>query len=261
MNIAAFFDIDGTLVPPPSLEQRFLGYLRWRGTLGWTNIARCAGPLLRETSRAIFSGERAGFECATASMKAYLAGVPTTAMDAWLGWLMRHPVKRFPESMRRLDWHARQGHRIFLLSGTLLPLAEAVARLLPVTVEICATQLESEGGHFTGRVRGEAVCGPAKARAMERLAAENSLDLARSYAYGDSFADRWMLARVGHPAIVQAAEHFSWRLEWLARRRGWPVLRWRTANGEARRIQHRGAEAAEERRETPRTIGAEVKSR
>ena len=261
MNIAAFFDIDGTLVPPPSLEQRFLRYLRWRGTLGWTNFMRCAGPLLRETSRTFISGERAGFECATANMKAYFAGVPTTAMDAWLGWLTRHPVKRFPEAMRRLEWHARQGHRIFLLSGTLQPLAEAVARLTPVNVEVCATQLESEGGRFTGRVRGEAVCGSAKACVMERLATENLLDLERSYAYGDSFADRWMLARVGHPTVVQTAEHFSWRLVWLAQRRGWQMVLWGTANGAERKIQRRGAVTAGERRETPRDFGAEVKSR
>jgi len=261
MNIAAFFDIDGTLVPPPSLEKRFLRYLLWRGAIGWTNFARCAAPLLRETSRALFGKERAGVEFAAAQCKAYLAGVPTSAMDAWLGWLARHSIARIPEALRRIDWHARQGHRIFLLSGTLQPLAEVLARLLPVPVRVYATQLETEGGRYTGRVHGEAVCGPAKARAMQRLAAEYSLDLKRSYAYGDSFADRWMLARVGHPCVVQVAKRSSRRLAWLARRRVWPILRWGSANGEARKIQRRGAETAEKRGETPVIIGAEVKSR
>jgi hypothetical protein len=26
-NVGAFFDLDGTLLPPPSLEWRFIGYL------------------------------------------------------------------------------------------------------------------------------------------------------------------------------------------------------------------------------------------
>ena len=40
MNLAAFFDLDGTLVPPPSLERRFLRYLWWRQGLGY---ARATG--------------------------------------------------------------------------------------------------------------------------------------------------------------------------------------------------------------------------
>lgn len=261
MNVAAFFDIDGTLVPPPSLEKRFLRYLLWRGAIGWTSFARCAAPLLRETSHALFGGERAGLEFATAQCKAYLAGVPTTAMDAWLGWLARHSIERILEALQRIDWHARQGHRIFLLSGTLQPLAEVLARLLPVTVRVCATQLECKGGHYTGRVRGEAVCGPAKARAMERLAKEYSLDLESSYAYGDSFADRWMLARVGHPCVVQATESSSRRLARLAQRHGWPVLRWGAVNQREQKFPCGGAERAEERRVRSVAAQAEAKSR
>lgn len=261
MNVAAFFDLDGTLVPPPSLEKRFLHYLRWRGAIGWKNFVRCAAPLLRETSRAIFAGEWDGFECATAQCKAYFAGVPAAAMDAWLGWLARRPVELIPEALRRIEWHARQGHRIFLLSGTLRPLAEAVARLLPVPIEICATQLESDGGRYTGRVHGNAVCGPAKARAMERLAAEYSLDLDRSYAYGDSFADRWMLARAGHPFVIQAAGHFSRRLAWLARRRSWTILRWTADQQEERQIQRRDAECTENRRDKRNIMTAQVRGR
>jgi HAD superfamily hydrolase (TIGR01490 family) len=261
MNVAAFFDIDRTLVPPPSLEKRFLRYLLWRGVIGWSNFARCAAPLLRETSRTLPGGERAGLEFATAQCKAYLAGVPTTAMGAWLGWLARHSIERIPEALRRIDWHARQGHWIFLLSGTLQPLAEVLARLIPVPVRVCATQLECEGGRYTGRVYGEAVCGPAKARAMGRLAAEYSLDLKRSYAYGDSFADRWMLARVANPCVVQAAKGSSRRLAWLARRRGWPVLRWGAITHREQELNRRVPERSEEHKVHSAACGSEVKVR
>jgi HAD superfamily hydrolase (TIGR01490 family) len=244
MNVAAFFDIDGTLVPTPSLEKRLLRYLRWRGEIGWTDFARCAMPMLLQMLRGVFRKDWRGFECAAAQCKAYLAGVPTAAMDAWLNWLARHPVELIPETLRRIEWHSQQGHQIFLLSGTLQPLASALARIIPVPVKVCATELECNNGRYTGRVRGETICGPAKARAMDRLAAKSSLDLDRSFVYGDSFADRWMLARVGHPAVVQVAGNSSWRMARLARRRGWPVLRWPAANPEQRIIPHRGAELA-----------------
>ena len=70
------------------------------------------------------------------------------------------------------------------------------------------------------------VSGPGKARGVERLTAEHHVDLARSYAYGDSWNDRWMLERVGYPAAVNPGA----RLARLARQRGWPVLRWGEAN-------------------------------
>lgn len=261
MNVAAFFDIDGTLVPPPTLEKRFLCYLRWCGAIGWKNYAQCMAPLLREATRGIFTEHWSGFDCAVAQCKAHFAGLPAAAMDAWLAWIARNPIECVPEALLRMGWHARQRHRIFMLSGTLLPFAAALAQLIPVPVQVCATELESEDGCYTGRVNGEAICGPAKARAMERLAAEFSLDLSQSYAYGDSFADLWMLARVGHPAVVQVTGSFSWRLAQFARRRGWPVLRWGALNNEARKIQREGVGFAEERREAPAIIRAEVKSR
>ncbi|MGH9705105.1 MAG: hypothetical protein ACRD4K_17145, partial [Candidatus Acidiferrales bacterium] len=39
-NCAAFFDLDGTLLAPPSLERRFVRYLIERGKLGPINGGR-----------------------------------------------------------------------------------------------------------------------------------------------------------------------------------------------------------------------------
>ena len=218
MLIGAFFDIDGTLLGPPSLERRFLRYLRWRGALSAAHWARWLGRFLR----------RAGSDwiAATEGNKAHLAGLPVATVGAFTASLHRWPLKFFPEALQRLEWHAVQGHAIFLVSGTLAPLAELVARQLLLLVIPCATRLEMVGDRWTGEVVGEAVSGPGKARGVERLTAEHHVDLARSYAYGDSWNDRWMLERVGYPAAVNPGA----RLARLARQRGWPVLRWGEAN-------------------------------
>ena len=260
MNVAAIFDIDGTLVQPPSLERRFLSFLRWRGIFRWSHFTRCAAPLVREAWRAILAGEWAGMEYLTAGCKIYLAGVPVRTMDIWLGWLVRNPIKIIPKTMQRIEWHARQGHRIILLSGALAPIATAVARLLPVPVHVCATELEIENSRFTGCLRGEAIAGPGKARALLRLAAEFSLDLQRSYAYGDSLSDRWMLERVGNPFVVQCTERFSWTLANMARQRKWPVLRWGAANNGNEFIGY--AELERERKSNVHSaiLGAQAKS-
>jgi hypothetical protein len=133
-----------------------------------------------------------------------------------------------------------QDHAVYIVTGSLGPLAVCVAghlcsKLLKLTggkrprFRICATELEESDGRWTGEVVGGAMCGAAKARAMERIAEEEGIDLRRSYAYGDRWSDRQMLEAVGHPAVVNP----SAALSRLARRRGWTRLHWGHAEQKA----------------------------
>lgn len=234
---AAFFDIDGTLLGPPSLERRFLRYLRWRRELTAAHGAKWLAAFLVHLWRGMRGSAMSpagAWSAATHGNKAHLAGVRAVTMNAWTTSFAFRPLAFFPGALRRLEWHAAQGHRILLISGTLQPLADGISRQLMERlsrragacgssgIRTCATQLEVVEGRWTGSVLGEAVCGPAKARALEQLAANYKLDLARSHAYGDAWSDRWMLGHVGHPAAVNP----SAILARLALQRGWPVLQW-----------------------------------
>ncbi len=241
-RVAAFFDIDGTLLGPPSLERRLLRYLRWRGALTAAYGARWLGRFLQRAWRGMRFTEgisESAWLAATDGNKAHLADISAPAVEAFAASLGRRGLGFFPQALQRLEWHAAPGHGIFLVSGTLAPLADVVARQLSLPASACATRLEVAGDVFTGEVAGEAMCGPAKARAVERLAAQHGLDLGRSYAYGDSWSDRWMLGSVGRPAAVNP----SARLARLARHRGWPVLVWHEA-----KLHHRQEDAETERR-------------
>lgn len=222
---AAFFDIDGTLLPPPSLERQILRYLVWRGELTAGNWLRWGAHFLGRVWRDPLA--------ATHGNKTLYSGVRVKALESFCALFRRHPLPLFPAALARLEWHASQGHSIFFVSGTLRSLADSVAAVValhlrkarcgvPIPIHVVATELESRDRSLTGQVRGEAICGHAKARALEHLAAEHQLDLGQSYAYGDRYSDRWMLAAVGHPAAVNPC----FRLRWFAKRRGWPVLLW-----------------------------------
>jgi phosphoserine phosphatase len=65
-----------------------------------------------------------------------------------------------------------------------------------------ATELDARDGRWTGRIASEHLRGETKARALRHLAALYELDLAGSYAYGNSLADLPMLEAVGHPVAV-----------------------------------------------------------
>jgi phosphoserine phosphatase len=240
--VAAFFDLDGTLLPAPSLEWRFACYLDQSGLLnlpGW--IAHAVKNVFHDPLGAIFRN------------KSYLSGLPETLAADWVrsrGHGDGHPESSsqvfgtreglpfFTPALRRLGWHASQQHSIFLISGTLAPLARVVAQdlsrrldgMVPARagapaqpiIEVCATELELRNGCWTGRLAGPHITGEAKAQSIKRTAAREGIELSESYAYGNSFADVAMLETVGHPTPVNP----SLRLTRLAQRRGWEISRW-----------------------------------
>ena len=236
-RVAAFFDIDGTLVPKPSLERRFVALLAWRRELSAVNSVRWILEALRLAPR--------GGSAIRHGNKMHLRGV-RAGLDGDGG--LRFVVPGFfPRAVERVAQHAAAGHDIVLVSGTLAPLAKMLSVALeaglkrlgcPASVRVCATRLEESYGAWTGRVLGGPMMGKAKAQAALRLAQENGYDLGRSYAYADSASDRWLLAMVGNPAAVNPA----WRLARIARARSWPVLRWSVApRNEAARPREAGS--------------------
>jgi fatty acyl-CoA reductase len=228
-TIAAFFDVDGTLVPSPSLEWRFFAALRRDKAIATANYLRWAGRALQLARHGASAWRHAN--------KMYLRGISadaanrSAAEDANRKFLP--PV--FPEAQDRIAWHAGCNHRIFLVTGTIEPLARCLAdRIesylltlgLHVHLEVCATQLEHENQRWTGRVAGSAMFGEAKARTLWRIAVQERLELSRSYAYGDSKTDRWMLGAVGNPTTVNPSRS----LRRTAQLRKWPVLHWKEAS-------------------------------
>ena len=235
-RVAAFFDLDGTLIAEPSVERRFFANLWHRRAIRRRNYFLWLG-------RAVWLAPR-GIEMVRHANKMYLRGVCASGSDCDVdrGQLARRGAggsgpsemavpRFFPGGVDQVAWHARQGHAIVLVSGTLAPLAREMALALTVrlavrgiaaSVAVCATRLEENDGRWTGRIVGEAMFGEAKGRAVRRLAAEEGFALERCYAYGDSAGDRWMLEAVGRPCVVNPSEG----MEELARRRDWAVLAW-----------------------------------
>jgi HAD superfamily hydrolase (TIGR01490 family) len=225
-TVGAFFDLDGTLLAAPSLEWRFIGYLLERDEISGGHVgrwlARFAGDFWHD------------LHGATAGNKRYLCGISERLVDEWeqsraLEFFHGDGMALFEEALQRTAWHRAQGHRLFIVSGTLAPLARVVARslraLVSAEIEVCATELEVAPGAariWNGRIRGEHMSGGAKLRAVTELAARYGIHLARSYAYGDSFGDLPMLEGVGYGAAVNP----TWRLARVARKRGWQIAAW-----------------------------------
>jgi alcohol-forming fatty acyl-CoA reductase len=220
MSAAAFFDLDGTLVPSPSLERRLVWRLIRRGELGATQAAHWLTRFLRLAAR--------DWLAATAGNKAYLAGISTQAMEAWEADRGPLEVNFCRQGLESLQRHSGLNHRIVLVSGTLAPLARCAARELEhglhlnTPILVCATELEQLGGILSGETAGPHVLRKGKARIVREIAAKYDFDLRASFAYGNSAADEEMLACTGHPVAVNPDASLKRR----ALKEGWAILHW-----------------------------------
>jgi len=270
-RVAAFFDLDGTLVALPSLERRLFRTLRYRREIRIKNYFLWLKEAVRLAPR--------GLSTILQANKMYLRGVEIFdergegdgKVSSWHKGghqakgqasvrrsrkAQRHPRLPVPtffaQAIDTVAWHVKQGHEIVLISGTLEPLARRaalaletalVARGITVTIRVMATRLEEQGGRWTGRVLGEAMFGEAKARAARRLATELGLGLRTCYAYGDSLNDGCLMEVAGRPAAVNPSND----LASIARTRGWPILSWEEKeNITQRRPDRLGTSAVQE---------------
>jgi HAD superfamily phosphoserine phosphatase-like hydrolase len=261
-RVAAFFDLDGTLVAGPSLERRFFRALRHRRAIPAKNYFLWLAQAVQLAPR--------GIPTIVHANKMYLRGVPVYggafspsnstgtlacanckpgSANRQIAKLQPRPPQAavptfFPRAVDQVAWHAAQEHTVVLLTGTLAPVAHELAlalllrlaaRGITASIAVCATQLEEASGRWTGRILGDAMFGEAKARAMWRLAGKAGFDLTRSYAYGDTANDRWMLGAVGRPSAVNPSRE----LQRIARLLDWPVLWWgRKPNGNSGKAEY-----------------------
>src|SRR5258705_13939853 len=116
-RVAAFFDIDGTLVPEPSLERRLFRELRRTHAMPWMNYARWgmeAARLLPWGLTAIAHGN-----------KSYLRGLREEQILEVV-----EPIAVFEEGVARGEWHGGRGNEIGLGRGMGEPLARMVGMSL-----------------------------------------------------------------------------------------------------------------------------------
>jgi phosphoserine phosphatase len=217
-RIAAFFDIDGTLMPEPSLEKRLFLGLHSSGAIPPWNYLAWFGQSIRLLPQGI-----AAVRCAN---KHYLRGISADKVFEVMGTL-----SFYEEAVDRAAWHARQGHLIVLVSGTLEVLAQIAATALECELEvrgvqtsvlIRATRLVEVRGSWTGRVADRMMQGEEKSRAVEQLMQKRQMNPACCFAYGNNLMDRAMLSAVGRPQVVNPGRDMAAH----ANRFDWTICHW-----------------------------------
>ncbi|MDA8071977.1 MAG: HAD-IB family hydrolase [Actinomycetota bacterium] len=124
----------------------------------------------------------------------------------------------YAEALDLIEQHQAAGRRVYLISASPAEIVEPLAEYLGVDGAMASEALVDADNRYTGGMAFYCY-GPYKAQAIRDLARGSQIDLARSYAYSDSYTDLPMLEVVGHPVAVNPDRV----LARFARERGWPI--------------------------------------
>lgn len=213
--IAAFFDIDHTIISGPSMERIFFKYLMARGYIKGIDIIRTAAFIFRHLSDT--SGIR------VRSRRPYLQGKSVALTDALASQCFHDTILPLVSkgAIAEIRRHQEAGHHIVLLSGTLEMLARPLCHYVKADHYIACIP-EEVAGYFTGRIVPPIPYGEGKRQILISYAKELGIDLKQCFAYGDSMADIGVFESIGDPYVVNPGR----RLRAIAGKRGWTTVKW-----------------------------------
>lgn len=214
-QVAAFFDLDGTLIA--GYSARFLAEERMRARdVSAREIARTLGVVSRgELTTQSFE------ELMTLGAMAWSGRAVEDLDEMGLRLFQKKIADRmFPEMKEIVREHQRRGHTVVLSSSATSFQVDPVAAYLGVDHILC-NRFSTSDGVLTGEIETPVVWGSGKSDAVQHFAETRGLDLAASYFYADGDEDAALMYLVGNPRPTNPGPH----MEKVASKRGWPILR------------------------------------
>jgi HAD superfamily hydrolase (TIGR01490 family) len=214
------FDLDHTLLSGDS-DVLWCDYLMQEGLLDRATFApRNAQMEAGYKAGTVDAADFAGFYVST------LAGrTPTDLEPVRRAFLAREVLPRIPQAARDLvDGHRRAGDLVVMTTATNRYITELTAATFGIE-HLIATEVEIEHGWFTGLTRDLPNMREGKVTRLATWLAGRglALDDCNSTAYSDSINDLPLLEAVNRAVAVDPDP----RLEAVARKADWPVLRLR----------------------------------
>jgi HAD superfamily hydrolase (TIGR01490 family) len=214
---AAFFDLDGTLIPGSANIPLAKVAFR-RGFVTPTE-------LLRDLRHGVSFLVKGATDERSAQVRdrilAAVAGHRATEVEALGEHFLDDLVATIrPAMVGVLDQHRKRGHDRIVLSASPTEIVSRFAERAGMEAGEGTTAERDTDGVYTGRLTGSFCYREGKVNVMERFAADQGYDLSACYAYSDSASDLPMMEAVGHPVAVNPERH----LRVIAEERGWPII-------------------------------------
>jgi len=214
MRVAAFFDIDHTLIAADS-GILFMRYLLQRGRLKRRDLLRPAYYTL------LHRLNRLDINVLFARYTDWVRGQSHDEMQelctAWFAACVRPAISA--PIVAKVEEHRRAGHVVVILSSATNYVAEPLGRELDIR-HLLVNRLLVADGRLTGDALRPLCYGDGKRYWAEHFARTEDVDLRQSFFYSDSITDLPALSAVGHPRLVNPDR----LLRRHAKRHGWPIV-------------------------------------
>jgi putative phosphoserine phosphatase/1-acylglycerol-3-phosphate O-acyltransferase len=221
-KIGAFFDLDGTLVAGFTAVVLTQERLRRRDMGVGELISMVQAGLNHQLGRI-------EFEELISKASSALRGRALSDLEEIGERLFAQKIESriYPEMRELVRAHLARGHTVVLSSSALTIQVGPVARFLGIVDTLTNKFETNQDGILTGDVLKPILWGPGKATAVQEFAAENDIDLKDSYFYADGDEDVALMYLVGNPRPTNP----EGKMAAVARRRGWPILRFTSRSG------------------------------
>jgi putative phosphoserine phosphatase / 1-acylglycerol-3-phosphate O-acyltransferase len=221
-KIGAFFDLDGTLVAGFTAVILTQERLRRRDMGVGELISMVSAGLNHQLGRI-------EFEELIGKASGALRGRPLSDLEEIGERLFNQKIESriYPEMRELVRAHMARGHTVVLSSSALTIQVGPVARFLGIVNTLTNKFETNEEGLLTGGVVNPILWGPGKAAAVQKFAGENGIDLKDSYFYADGDEDVALMYLVGNPRPTNP----EGKMAAVAKRRGWPILRFTSRSG------------------------------
>lgn len=213
-QIGAFFDFDGTIINGYSAIAFVREQVR-KGQIGAKAFAELALLMTR------FGIGDIGFSAFMMAATQFLKDTTEEDYQAFSDSVYQSHIAQavYPESRELIEAHLAKGHTVAIISSATRYQISAAAEDLGIDIIKC-TEIEVEGGRFTGRVIQPTCFGIGKVTAAHEICEETDAELERSFFYSDSTDDIELLEAVGYPRPLNPNK----KLKKIADQRNWPSM-------------------------------------
>ena len=200
---AAFFDIDGTIYRDSLLTEHFKRLIKYEliDSRQWENKVKDL-----HTQWDIRKGDYDSYLLGL--VESYIEAIQNITLEQnefVAKQVMDVKAGRVYKYTRdRIKWHKEQGDKVIFISGSPDFLVSKMAEKYGAD-DYCGTIYHYDGTRFTGETTPmwDSV---SKQKAINKFVEKYNIDLAKSYAYGDTNGDITMMKSVGYPITINPAK-------------------------------------------------------
>ena len=198
-QIAAFFDIDGTIYRDSLVTELYKKLLKYEIIPQEEYIKQVKEPLTAWKNRQVSYEDY--LEALTENFSTTIKGLTKAQIDFVTNQVMKlSSDKVYTYTRDKINSHKEQGHMVIFISGSPDFIVSRMGEKYNADLAI-GSSYEFKKDLFTGKIK-PMWTSRAKNKKINELVEEYNIDLENSFAYGDTNGDTLMLSKVGNPIAI-----------------------------------------------------------